>query len=118
MPLVMGADKPSMLRILLLSGHADITKANGALEEAYFRSCIESIPILLDAGAPINGGPDDYHRPLYTAVRENETAIVALLLSRGANTNQEGMFARFDGVHANCHQVEMDFPYKSPPPSQ
>jgi ankyrin repeat protein len=91
-PLVIAADKPAMLKILL-SGGADITKATGALEKACFRSCIEAIPILLDAGSPIDGGPDDYYRPLHTAVRENDTAIVALLLSRGADPNYQGMSA-------------------------
>jgi ankyrin repeat protein len=92
LPLVIGADKPAMLKILLSSGRADVMKAIGALEKACFRNSIESIPLLLDAGFPINGHPDDHYRPLHTAVRENNAPIVALLLSRGADPNFQGMF--------------------------
>jgi ankyrin repeat protein len=115
LPLVIGADKPAMLKILL-SGGADVMMAVGALEKACFRNSIESIPLLLDAGFPINGHPDDYYRPLHTAVRENEAPVVALLLSRGADPNFQGMFTTCFRVHANYHQADKDFPCKSRPP--
>jgi ankyrin repeat protein len=97
LPLMIGVNRPDMLKILLKGG-ADVMKAVGALEKASFRGSIESISILLDAGAPINGHPDDYYRPLHTAIRENKAAVVSLLLSRGADPNFQGMFANLFGV--------------------
>lgn len=113
LPLVIGSDKPAMLKILLAGG-ADVTKATGALEKACFKSCIEAITILLDAGALINGSADDYYRPLHTAVREKESAIVDLLLSRGADANYHGTFVRRIGICAKTRQVEKDCLCKSP----
>jgi ankyrin repeat protein len=88
-PLMLAANKPAILK-QLLAGGADITKVRGVLESAVYKNSIESISILLDAGDPINGGPDDYYRPLHTAVRDNHPDIVALLLSKGADPNQKG----------------------------
>lgn len=90
-PLGIACDKPAMMR-QLLAGGADATKAVGALEKAVFRNCIEAIEMLIDAGAPINGHPDDHYRPLQTAIRDNYPQIVTLLLSRGADPNHKGEF--------------------------
>jgi ankyrin repeat protein len=94
-PLVIASDKPEILK-QLVAGGADVSKASGALEKAVYRNCIEAIPILLDAGFPINGHPDDYYRPLHTAIRDNHPEIVALLLSRGADPDQQGTFSLFE----------------------
>jgi ankyrin repeat protein len=83
-PLMIAANKPQMLQQLLKAG-ADPKKAKGVLEKAVYLNCIEAIPILLDAGVDINGGKDDYYRPLTTAVRDQHLDILALLLEKGAD---------------------------------
>jgi ankyrin repeat protein len=87
-PIQVAATKPEAIKLLLGVG-VDIKKPN-VLEKSVFRDSIESIPILLDAGYPITGLEDDYYRPLNTAVRDNKSEILQLLLSRGADPNIKG----------------------------
>ena len=44
--------------------------------------------LLLNAGAPVNGGPVEGRQALEMAVQHNRFAIVQLLLGRGADPNQ------------------------------
>lgn len=115
MPLMLAANKPKILK-QLLAGGADITKTKGLLESAVYKNSVESIPILLEAGDPINGGPDDYYRPLHTAVRDSLLDIVALLLSKGADPNQKGkshVLSLPTRSATNSKQAAKAFPSKS-----
>jgi ankyrin repeat protein len=84
--LQIAATNPEMLK-QLTTGGADVRKANGVIEKAVFRNSVESIPILVAAGAPVDGHPEDYYRPLYTAVRDNLPECMSKLLSLGADPN-------------------------------
>lgn len=75
-----------MLKQLVDRG-ADVHKARGVIEKAVNRGSIESIPILVAAGADVNGHAEDYYRPLFTAVRDNLPEYMAKLLSLGADPN-------------------------------
>jgi ankyrin repeat protein len=71
----------------LIAGGADVHKARGVIEKAVNRESIESIQILVEAGADVNGHPEDYYRPLFTAVRDNLPEYTLKLLSLGADPN-------------------------------
>ena len=51
------------------------------------KSVWEPIPILVGAGADVNGHPEDYYRPLHTAVRDDLPEFMVRLLELGANPN-------------------------------
>jgi len=82
----MAAAKSEILKQLIASG-ADVRNTKGVLEKAVFRNSIESIFILVAAGAPVDGHPDDYYRPLCTAVRDSLPECISKLLSLGADPN-------------------------------
>ncbi|KAF4627908.1 hypothetical protein G7Y89_g10248 [Cudoniella acicularis] len=82
-PLKLAVTKPEIVK-LLLAGGADPTKAEQVIEKAVYHNCIESVPLLVEAGAPINGTPEEYYHPLTTAIRDNHVPILKLLLSFGA----------------------------------
>jgi ankyrin repeat protein len=71
----------------LIAGGADVHKARGAIETAVYRQSLESLQILVEAGADVNGHPEDYYRPLFTAVRDNLPDYMSKLLSLGADPN-------------------------------
>ena len=60
------------------------------IESAVYRKCIDSLPILVSAGADPNGHPDDYYRPVHTAVRDNSPEFLSKLLELGADPNLLG----------------------------
>ncbi|KAH0537558.1 hypothetical protein FGG08_005657 [Glutinoglossum americanum] len=88
-PLVVAIGKPALLK-QLIAGSADVSKCKGLLELAVYHHCIESIQILLEAGAPIDEKRLDRYSPLTTAIRDNHIDIISLLLSRGADLNSPG----------------------------
>src|SRR5947209_11615449 len=85
----MASSKPKLLKQLLAAG-ADLRTYNVLIEVAVYQNCIESIPILLEAGAPIDEKHHDRYTGLTTAIRDNHPEILSLLLSRGANPNFVG----------------------------
>lgn len=86
MPLQIACRSPELLK-QLIAGGADLHKARGVIEKAVYHQCMESIPILVSAGAEINGHSEDFYRPLYTAVRDNLPEYMTKLLQLGANPN-------------------------------
>ncbi|KIV96760.1 hypothetical protein PV10_00581 [Exophiala mesophila] len=72
---------------LLLSHGAKTKRAPGCLELATSVNNIESIRILLDAGVDPNTRKDGIYTPLCSAIRDDRSELVTLLLSRGADPN-------------------------------
>jgi len=78
--------QPKVLQLLLSRG-ADTKKCPGILELATSLNSRESISILLDAGVNPNAKKDGVYTPLCTAIRDNRSDIVSLLLANGADPN-------------------------------
>ncbi|KAL8301475.1 hypothetical protein RB593_000335 [Gaeumannomyces tritici] len=57
------------------------------LREAAFHGHIGLVQLLLNAGADVDGGDDDYGSPLISAAASGHGTIIKLLLDNGANIN-------------------------------
>ena len=71
----------------MLARGADHKKCSGIMELAASINNIESISILLKAGASPNAKKDGVYTPLCSAIRDNRGEIVSLLLANGADPN-------------------------------
>ena len=60
------------------------------MELATWYNCIDSIKLLLDAGADPNEKHQERYSPETTAIRDNYLEILVLLLPRGADPNFVG----------------------------
>ncbi|KAJ5482684.1 hypothetical protein N7539_006130 [Penicillium diatomitis] len=78
--------RPDCLRILLARG-ADIKKAPGLMEQATSVNNINAVRVLLQAGVDPNLKKDGVYTPLCSAIRDDRSDIVTLLLSHGADPN-------------------------------
>jgi ankyrin repeat protein len=100
LPIIQALSKPAILR-QLIEGGANVSQYKGILEAAVYRNNIETVSILLDAGAPIDEKHNNRYTPLVTAIRDNHIPIVAHLIAKGADVNAPGetlpviMAARF-----------------------
>lgn len=81
-----GTSFPDCLSMLLSNG-ADAVKAPGIMELAASMNNITSIRILLKAGVNPNLKKDGVYTPLCTAIRDDRSDIVQLLLEHGADPN-------------------------------
>jgi len=77
---------PACLEVLLSHG-ADSKKSPGIMELAVSINNIESVRILLKAGVDPNTKKDGTYTPLCTAIRDDRTELLQLLLSNGADPN-------------------------------
>ncbi|KIW17124.1 hypothetical protein PV08_04315 [Exophiala spinifera] len=73
---------------LLLSRGATFKRCPGILELATSINNIESVTTLIRAGVDINAKKDGTYTPLCTAIRDNRTELVSLLLASGADPNE------------------------------
>ena len=80
---------PECMKLLLKHG-ADTNLAVGSLELAVARHHVGTATALLDHGVSPNEKMSDRFTPLSSAVRENHSQLVGLLLSRGADPNMKG----------------------------
>ena len=80
---------PECMKLLLKHG-VNTNLAVGSLELAVARDYVETAIALLDHGVSPNEKMRDHYSPLSTAVRENHSQLVDLLLSRGADPNMKG----------------------------
>lgn len=78
--------RPGCLRVLLARG-ADIRKAPGLMEQATSVNNIDGVRVLLQAGIDPNLKKDGIYTPLCSAIRDDRSDIIALLLSHGADPN-------------------------------
>ena len=78
--------KPKCLQLLLSRG-ADPARCPGIMELATSINNIESISILLKANVDPNSKKDGTYTPLCSAIRDNRSQIVSLLLASGADPN-------------------------------
>ena len=78
--------QPKALQLLLLRG-ADTKKTPGVLELATSLNNMESVSILLKAGVDPNTRKDGVYTPLCSAIRDNRSELVSLLLANGADAN-------------------------------
>ena len=78
--------QPKALQLLLSRG-ADHRKCSGVMELASSINNIDSITILLKAGASPNAKKDGVYTPLCSAIRDNRGEIVSLVLANGADPN-------------------------------
>ncbi|RMZ82971.1 hypothetical protein DV737_g1835, partial [Chaetothyriales sp. CBS 132003] len=73
---------------LLLSRGADFKKCPGILELATSLNNIESVTTLIKVGVDVNAKKDGVYTPLCSAIRDNRTELVSLLLAAGADPNE------------------------------
>ena len=85
-PLWPSTYKPKALHLLLSRG-ADYNKCSGIMELAASINNAESISILLKAGVSPNAKKDSTYTPLCSAIRDNRSDLVTLLLANGADPN-------------------------------
>ncbi|ETI22723.1 hypothetical protein G647_06799 [Cladophialophora carrionii CBS 160.54] len=78
--------QPKALQLLLSRG-ADTKKCPGLLELATSLNNVESVNILLKAGVDPNARKDGVYTPLCSAIRDNRSELVSLLLANGADAN-------------------------------
>jgi ankyrin repeat protein len=97
---------PAMVEMLIRSG-ADVDASNGSpLLWAAQNGREDMVRLLLDKGADINRGDNTYKTPLAYAKEAGHTAIVDLLLARGATMEDhesKAFFAVFGG-----HRAQME----------
>ncbi|KAK5196880.1 hypothetical protein LTR99_000762 [Exophiala xenobiotica] len=86
-PLWPATYQPKALQLLLARG-ANFKKTPGILELATSLNNIESVTTLLKAGVDINAKKDGTYTPLCSAIRDNRTELVSLLLASGADPNE------------------------------
>ena len=78
--------QPKVLQLMLARG-ADTKKTPGVLELATSLNNMESVMILLKAGVDPNTRKDGTYTPLCSAIRDNRSELVSLLLANGADPN-------------------------------
>lgn len=78
--------RPKALQLLLARG-ANFKKCPGILELATSINNMESVTTLLKAGVDPNAKKDGTYTPLCSAIRDNRTELVSLLLANGADPN-------------------------------
>ncbi|KAJ5972296.1 uncharacterized protein N7479_002214 [Penicillium vulpinum] len=89
-PIYMATQSPSMLRHILPS-ITDLSAHKGVMEKAVQANQLESVKLLLAAGASVEWKNGGVFSPLTTALREKHWAIVRYLLDKaGADPNAPG----------------------------
>ncbi|KAJ5674199.1 hypothetical protein N7462_009638 [Penicillium macrosclerotiorum] len=89
-PVYMATRSPTLLR-LLLPAITDLAAHKGVMEKAVQANQLESVKLLLAAGASVEWKNGGVFSPLTTALRERHSAIVHFLLSEGgADPNAPG----------------------------
>ncbi|KAJ6184781.1 hypothetical protein N7519_006082 [Penicillium mononematosum] len=78
--------RPGCLRILLARG-ADVKKTPGLMEQATGVNNIDAVRVLLQAGMDPNSKKDGIYTPLCSAIRDDRSDILTLLLHHGADPN-------------------------------
>ncbi|KAJ9634266.1 hypothetical protein H2204_006343 [Knufia peltigerae] len=78
---------PKALQLMITRG-ATFKRCPGILELATSINNIESVTILIRAGVDVNAKKDGAYTPLCTAIRDNRTELVSLLLASGADPNE------------------------------
>ncbi|KAK5945529.1 hypothetical protein PMZ80_002734 [Knufia obscura] len=85
-PLWPATHVPALLDLLLSRG-AKSKMAPGIMELATSMNCIEAVEILLKANVDPNVKKDGVYTPLCSAIRDDRTDIVTLLIAHGADPN-------------------------------
>ncbi|KAJ6132599.1 hypothetical protein N7471_007814 [Penicillium samsonianum] len=89
-PIYMATQSPSILR-LILPRITDLSAHKGVMEKAVQANQLESVKLLIAAGASVEWKNGGVFSPLTTALRENHWAIVRYLLDQaGADPNAPG----------------------------
>ncbi|KAJ5153608.1 uncharacterized protein N7500_009047 [Penicillium coprophilum] len=88
-PIYMATQSPSMLR-LILPRITDLSTHKGVMEKAVQANQLESVKLLIAAGASVEWKNGGVFSPLTTALRENHWIIVRYLLDAGADPNAPG----------------------------
>ncbi|KAL6241240.1 hypothetical protein RBB50_011919 [Rhinocladiella similis] len=78
---------PKALQLMMSRG-ATFKRCPGILELATSINNVESVTTLIRAGVDINAKKDGTYTPLCTAIRDNRTELVSLLLASGADPNE------------------------------
>ncbi|RMD40775.1 hypothetical protein DV735_g4377, partial [Chaetothyriales sp. CBS 134920] len=86
-PLWPSTYQPKGLQLLISRG-ADLRKCPGILELATSLNNMESVKTLINAGVDVNTKKDGVYTPLCSAIRDNRTELVSLLLASGADPNE------------------------------
>jgi ankyrin repeat protein len=81
--------RSTMVEPLLKAG-ADQSLVPGILELAACRNDLDSIKLLMEKGADIEGVPSSGWTSLQTSIRDNRREIFEWLLAHGANPNHQG----------------------------
>ncbi|PNY23535.1 ankyrin repeat protein [Tolypocladium capitatum] len=98
---------PQCLKVLLDNG-ADYKKCPGIMELASSVNSIEAVRILLKAGVDPNAKKDGVYTPLCTAIRDDHGDIFKLLLSSGADPNEQA--SEFPAFKCLTHHREHFLP--------
>jgi ankyrin repeat protein len=88
-PVKMAVNKPELLMQLLDHG-ADVSLYKGLIALAVYYNTLDSIPILLEAGVPVDEKYLDIHTGVTTAIRENRIECLSFPLSHSADPNEPG----------------------------
>ncbi|KAJ5171850.1 hypothetical protein N7492_004443 [Penicillium capsulatum] len=89
-PVYMATGRPALLR-LLLPAITDLAAHKGVVEKAVQANQLESVELLLAAGAGVEWKNGGVFSPLTTALRERRSSIVRFLLDKGgADPNAPG----------------------------
>ncbi|KAJ5519928.1 hypothetical protein N7463_000381 [Penicillium fimorum] len=89
-PIYMATQSPSMLRLILPS-ITDLSAHKGVMEKAVQANQLESVKLLIAAGASVEWKNGGVFSPLTTALRENHWVIVRYLLDKAdADPNAPG----------------------------
>ncbi|KAJ4424447.1 hypothetical protein N0V82_000969 [Gnomoniopsis sp. IMI 355080] len=74
----------------VIEAGGDPTEPRGIIEKAVLHNNQDALMILLDHGVNVNAKSAEGYTPLTTAIRENRTEMVDLLLARGADVAIRG----------------------------
>jgi ankyrin repeat protein len=89
LPIIRAVRSSACLELLLKAG-ADPSKRTGIMVLATHVNNVESVKLLLDAGVDPNEKSQNAYSPLTTAIRDNRSEILQLLVFRGADLNANG----------------------------